>query len=136
MAIPGSETGGALRPRRGADGGDAVVVDEDHRDLQVLLYRRDQLLGHHQVRAVTDHDVDLTLGSGQLHAQAAGDLVAHRRVAVLDVVALGVSGAPELVEVAGHRSRRANDHVWGPGQLSDWADDLGLRRQGTVSEVI
>ena len=40
--------------------------------------------------AVADHHEHLALGIGQLDPEAAGDLVAHARVAVLDVVALGV----------------------------------------------
>ena len=64
--------------------------------------RGDELAGQHQVRAVADEHEDVALGRGELDAHAARDLVAHARVAVLDVVALavGVARAPELVQVA------------------------------------
>ena len=50
-------------------------------------------------------------GAASFDAEAAGDLVAHAGVAVLDVVALGVAGAPQLVQVAGHRAGRADHDV-------------------------
>ena len=50
-------------------------------------------------------------GAAIFTPEPAGDLVAHARVAVLDVVALAVARAPQLVQVAGHRARRAHHHV-------------------------
>ena len=43
----------------------------------------------HQVAAVADHHDDFALGLRHLDADAAGDLVAHARVAVFHVVAAG-----------------------------------------------
>ena len=80
-------------------------------ELRVLLHGGDDLRRHHQVRAVADQHVHLALRRRQLDADAAGDLVAHARVAVLDVVALRVARAPELVQVARHRARGAHDDV-------------------------
>jgi hypothetical protein len=74
-----------------------VVVDENDRQLVALLDRGDDLAREHQVGAVADEHVDVPLGGGHFHAEPAGDLVAHARVAVLDVVALRVARAPELV---------------------------------------
>ena len=54
----------------------------------------DELLRHHQVGAVTDHDEDVPVGAGHLCSEPTGDLVAHAGVPVLDVVTLGVAGAP------------------------------------------
>ena len=50
----------------------------------------------HQVRAVAHHRDHLGVGPRHLDAERAGDLVAHARVAVLDVVALAVARAPHL----------------------------------------
>ena len=96
----------------------------------------DDLLGHHQERAVADHHVDLAVGRGELDAEAAGDLVAHARVAVLDVVALRVARAPQLVQVAGHRARRAHDDVARAGDAVDDAEHLALRGQRAVAERV
>ena len=71
----------------------------------------DELLGHHQVRAVADHHEHLAVRRGQLDPEPAGDLVAHAGVAVLDVVALRVAGPPQLVQVAGQRAGGADDDV-------------------------
>ena len=93
----------------------------------------DELLGHHQVGAVADHHEHLALRVGHLHAQPAGDLVAHARVAVLDVVALRVARAPELVQVAGHAARGADDDVARAADAVDDADHLGLGRERAVA---
>ena len=66
---------------------------------------------HHQVAAVADHHDHFALGPRHLHAEAAGDLVAHARVAVFDVVAAGRARAPELVQLAGQRAGGADDDV-------------------------
>ena len=54
---------------------------------------------------------DVAVGTGQSDAEAAGDLVTHAGVAVLDVVALRVPGPPQLVQVTGHRAGRADHDV-------------------------
>ena len=50
------------------------------------------------------------------------------------MIALGVSRAPELVQVTRHRSGRAYDHVARSGQVVDRADHLGLRGQRCVTQ--
>jgi hypothetical protein len=55
---------------------------------------------------------------------------------VLDVVALRVARAPQLVQVAGHRTRGADDDVARPGQLVDGAQDLRLRGKRSVAEAV
>ena len=97
--------------------------------LDALGDRGRELARQHQVRAVADDHEDLALGRGELDAHAARDLVAHARVAVLDVVALAgrVARAPELVQVAGHRAGRAHDDAGLAGRVVDRADD---RRPG------
>src|SRR3712207_4213064 len=131
-----AEALGADRARECAYGGEARVVHEDYCELVALLDRGDYLRVHHQVRAVPYHDVDLPLGSRHLYPEATGDLVAHRRVAVLDVVTLRVAGAPELVEVPWHRTRRAHHHVFGFGEGVGSPDDLALGGERTVIQVI
>ena len=79
---------------------------------------------------------DLSLRGRQLDADAAGDLVAHARVAVLDVVALRVARAPELVQVARHRPRRADDDASRRRRVVDRADHLALRRQRGVAQPV
>ena len=59
-----------------------------------------------------------------------------RRVAVLDVVALRVARAPQLVQVAGHRARRAHDDVARAGDAVDDAEHLALRGQRAVAERV
>ena len=75
-------------------------------------------------------------GRGQLDAQSAGDLVAHARVAVLDVVALRVPRAPELVQVARHRAGGADDDVRRSRRVVDGADHLALSGQRLVTQPI
>ena len=111
VAVLRAEAVRAERARERADRVEAVVVDEHDRQLQPLLDAVTSSPEQHQVGAVADQHVDLALGRGHLHAEPAGDLVAHARVAVLDVVALRVARAPELVQVAGHRARGADDDV-------------------------
>ena len=125
----------ADRARERADRVEPVVVDEDDRQLHALLDRGDELARQHQVGAVADEHVDVALGRGHLHADAAGDLVAHARVAVLDVVALRVAGAPELVQVARHRARGADDDARRRRGVVDRAEHLALRRQRPVARA-
>ncbi len=113
-----------------------MVLHQDDDDLQVLLDGGDQLLRHHQVGAVADHDEDVPVGAGHLDAEPAGDLVAHAGVAVLDVVPLRVAGAPQLVQVAGHRPGRAHHDVPRAGELVDRPDHLGLGGQRPVPERV
>ena len=86
--------------------------------LIALLDRGDDLRRHHQVRAVADHHVDLARRIGHLDAEAPGDLVAHARVAVLEVVAVGLARAPELVQVAGQAAGGADHDVLAAARCS------------------
>jgi hypothetical protein len=86
--------------------------------------------------AVADHHEHVAVRGREPDAQAAGDLVAHRRVAVLDVVALRVARPPQLVEVARHRARGADDDVPRGARGVDRADDLGLGRQRGVAQGV
>ena len=125
----------AERARERADRLVAAAVDEHDRQLQPLLDRGDELARQHQVGAVADEHVDLPLGRRELDAEAARDLVAHARVAVLDVVALRVARAPELVQVAGHRAGGADDDVGRRGRVVDGADHRALRGRVVLDRV-
>src|SRR3990172_6469846 len=112
-----------------------VIQQHDHQ-LEALLDRGGYLRGHHQVRAVADHHVYLARRGGHLHAQAPGDLVAHAGVAVLQVIAFGVSRAPELVQVPRQAARRADHDVLGLRQAVHRSDDLALTQGRTVPDAV
>ena len=113
-----------------------MVVDEDHGQLDVLLDGGDEFLSHHQVRPVPYQDVDLAVRRRHFCSQAAGDLVPHAGVAVLDVVALRVTRPPQLVEVARHRPCGAHDDVTRCAYLVDHPDYFGLGRERLVPEPV
>ncbi len=62
-----------------------MIVEDDERDFETFLHGRHQFGRVHEESPVTDDDKDLTLGVCQTHAEAGGELIAHARVAVLDV---------------------------------------------------
>ena len=128
-----AEAARADRARQRADRRVAVVLHEHDHELDPLGHRGRQLARQHQVRAVADHHEHLALGRGELDAHPARDLVAHARVAVLDVVALRVARPPQLVQVARHRAGRAHHHAGLAGGVVDRADHLGLARQRLVA---
>ena len=132
VAVRGAESLRSQRLRQRADRGEAVVLHQHQDDLDALLHRGDQFGGHHQVGAVADHDEHVAVRAGHPDADAAGDLVSHARVAVFDVIALAVAGAPQLVQVAGHRAGRAHDHVARIGQRVGQPDDLALVQGAAV----
>src|SRR5205814_4336252 len=78
----------------------------------------------------------VAVGRGQPRADAAGDLVAHTRVAVLHAVALRVAHAPELVQVTRHRACGAHDHVARRARLIHRADHRALRHRRVVDRVL
>ena len=120
-----------------ADRGVAVVLDQDHDQLDPLGDGGDEFGVHHQVGAVPHHHDDVALrpalrGFGQggaLDAEAAGDFVAHAGVGVFDVVAERVPDAPHLVQVTREGPGGADDDVLGVHGAARGADDLVLRRQ-------
>ena len=112
--IARAEAGRADRPRQRADRRVAVVLYQHDHQLDTLRDRGHELARQHQVRAVADHHEHLALGRRELDPDPAGDLVAHARVAILDVVALRVARAPQLVQVARHRSGGAHHDIAGP----------------------
>ena len=113
------------------------MVLHDHDDeLDALGDRRDDLLGHHQVRAVADQGVHLPLGGGHLDPERAGDLVAHAGERVLHVVLLRVLRPPQHLQVAGHGAGRLHDRRVRTDHLVERAQHLGLRGQRLMVEVV
>ena len=101
----------AARLLQPVDAAVAAVVEHDDHELRAEHHRRCDFRVEHQVAAVADQHDDLALWIRHLDADAAGDLVAHARVAVFDVVGAGTRGAPELVQFARQRSGGADDDV-------------------------
>src|SRR5262245_46787091 len=73
--------------RQTTDAGEALVVEHEYRQLHFLLHGSGDLLRHHQVRAVTNHDVHVAVRPRHPDAQTASDLVPHARVSVFEVIA-------------------------------------------------
>ena len=98
--------------------------------------RGHELAGEHQVRAVADQHVHLALGRGELDARSRPG---SRSPCTSSRTRRGspcprVAGAPQLVQVAGHRAGRADDHPVSPAAsltapiTSAW-DGSGSARQ-------
>jgi len=104
-----------------------VIVKEDDVEFDAFLQRGDDFLGHHQIGAVADHHVDFSLGVGHFCAEAAGNFVAHAGIAVFHVVAAGLAGAPEFVQIARKAAGGAKEDVGGFGEGVEGADDFALR---------
>ena len=109
-----------------------MVLHQYQDDFDAFLHRGHQLGRHHQVGAVADHDEDIAVGAGHPHTDAACDLVSHAGIAVFDVIALAVAGAPQLVQVAGHGAGRAHDNVTRIGQRVRQSDYLALVQGAAV----
>ena len=78
----------------------------------------------------------LRSGAAILDADAARDLVAHARIAVLNMEALWRSRVRHnLCRSPGQRARGATQRLARAGNLVDRADDLGLGGSGRVSQV-
>src|SRR5215212_9499079 len=136
VAVMGAKAVRADGARERPDRGKPGVVDQDYGELVAFLDGSDDLGVHHQVRTVAAHYVDLALGGRHLHAEPAGDLIPHARVAVLDVVALRVARPPELVQIPRHGTRGADDNVLGIGERVDSPYDLALGRQRLVAQGV
>ena len=86
----------------------------------------------HQVTAVADQHDDLVLGPRQLHAEAAGDLVAHAGIAVFQVVAADLPRLPQLVQFAGQPAGGAHHDGVRRQHALHRADHLGVRWPSSI----
>ena len=85
----------------------------------------------HVEAAVAAEGVDLPLvADGQLHAQGAGDLVAHGGVAVLHVVGILGTGTPHALHIAGQGAGGADGHVIVSHHGVNGAQNGGLAQAG------
>src|SRR5882724_2672790 len=109
-------------------------VQQDDVQLVALLNRGDDLRGHHQIRAITNHHVHFAGRIGHLYPETPGDFVAHAGIAVLQVIAFDVPRAPELVQITGQTPGRANHHVLWPREFVYHADDFALTDGRTVAK--
>ena len=102
------EAGAAAGDLQAVDAAEAAVVEQDDDELVAEHHRGGELGVHHHVAAVAEHHHDLALGVGHLDAEAAGDLVAHGREAVFEVVAVGAGRCARACAArpAGRRRRR------------------------------
>jgi hypothetical protein len=80
------EAGAAAGQLQALDAAEAAVVQHHDDELESQHDRGGDLGIQHQVGAVAHHHDHLVLRARHLHAQAAGDLVAHAGIAVFDVV--------------------------------------------------
>ena len=110
-----------------ADGREAVVLHQDDVQLDPLGHRGDDLGRHHQVGPVADEHEHLTPRVGQLGPQAAGDLVPHAGVPVLDVVLLGsrarhsICRSPGMLPAACTTTSRSSMNSLSTPRISVWA---------------
>ena len=106
-----SESFAAAGAAEAADTGKTLVVKNDDVQFYILLQRRNDLLGHHEIGAVAHQNIDVASRIGHLDSKAAGDFVAHAGVTVLHVVILGIAGAPKFVQIAGKAARGIDDDI-------------------------
>lgn len=91
---------------------------------------------HHQVRRIADHHVHFTGRVGHFRAQAARNFVPHTGIAIFHVVALGVTRAPQFVQIARQAARCTQHHVLRAAEGVDCTDHLALAQQGTMLQVV
>ena len=104
----------------------AVVLKDDHRDLQPLLNRGDQFRGAHQVGPVADDGVDLPVGTAHPKAKSGRNLVAHAGEADLHERRRSRRAVPQLVDVYVRRSGSHDQRVLDGGGLIEHLQRLGL----------
>src|SRR3954454_8023758 len=77
ITIARAETLGSQLLRERADRVEAVVLHEDHDDLDPLLNGGDQLGRHHEIATVPDHREDVPGRVREAYPDGGGNLVAH-----------------------------------------------------------
>ena len=126
--IEAGRTGAALQI---VDAAVSLVVEYDHNDFLPHHDRRGQFGIHHHIAPVAHHDKNFAVRQGHLDPEAAGDLVSHAGIGVLDVVSGGPGRAPELVQFARQGARRANHHRVFVRRPVDGPEDLHVRERRT-----
>ena len=85
-----------------------MVVEQNDVKLQVLLHRGDDFLRHHQIGTIPHKHVHFAMRMSHFHPQSPGDFITHTGVAILHVIAAGLMGAPEFVQVSGQTAGGAD----------------------------
>src|SRR5579872_1194136 len=135
VAIVRAESAAPERLAQAAYAREAVVVDQDDNQFHVLLNRRHDFGGRHEVRTVAEEDIDLAAGVGQFRADRARDFIAHARVTVFEVIAVGRASAPELVKVAGVAAGSGQQDIARAGGFPNRSDHFALGGFGLISQM-
>ena len=107
----------------------AAVIEHNHDQLEAEPDGGFQLGVQHQVAAVAHGDEHVPPGLRLFHAKAASDLVAHAGEPVLDMVAAGLAGAPQLVQLPRQAAGGADHDAARAGRAIDSAHHLRVGRQ-------
>ena len=83
------------------DAAEPAVVEQYDDQLRTEAHGGRDLAVEHEIRPVSDHHDHFALGLRELHAEGAGDLVAHAGVAILQVVPAGMLRPPVAVQLTG-----------------------------------
>ena len=124
--------GGALQA---VDAAIAAVVEKHDGKLLTEHHGGGELRIHHEVGAVAHHHDHLARGIRHLHAEPAGDLVAHAGIAVFHVVAEGGARFPMLVQLARQAAGGADHHVGRLRRALHRADHLRIGGQFRVGRI-
>src|SRR6266852_4041114 len=131
VSILGTKPTAATSPTQAADTGEPVIVEQHNVEFHFFLERRDDLLRHHEIRAISDQDIDFTARVCHFHAHSAGDLVAHAGISVLKVVALGIARAPQLVKISREAARGTHNHIFRSQSRVEQSNNLALAERRT-----
>src|SRR3981081_1760130 len=113
-----------------------MIVEKDDVQFTAFLQGRYDFLRHHQLGAIANHNVDFAVGRGHLDAQSSRDFIAHARVAILEVITLGVASAPELVQITGKAARGTDYNVPGTRGSSHFAYHFALADGRSMAQVM
>ena len=109
------------------NGLEAVVLQQDDRQLDALLHRRLQLHGMQQIVAIAKKYVDLAvIRARQPHADRARNIVTHAGVAKFQVQDAPGGRFKELMQIARRRAGRAYQRIAGVHKVVERANHLRL----------
>src|SRR5439155_24127712 len=114
---------------------ETVVLRNHDSDLQSLLERGDKLRRIHQVAAIAYQDENSSVRSRQLDAQSGWYLVAHARVAELEVRPFAIACVPQLVEILDRAAGGRDDSVTVAGVLVELADQLRVGEPPVITRA-
>ena len=121
--------GGHLQP---VDTAETPVVEHHDGELLAQHDRGGDFGIGHEIGSVAYHHHDLAPRLRHLHAEPAGDLIAHAAVAVFHMVGARRPRQPELVQLARQPACGADHRRLARHHPLDRADHLRIRRQGRI----